>query len=54
MNPGKLELDKLVQRFEVHNKSDGKSNWTVEWYNEVLGLFLDWLTAEGMSAHISL
>ena len=52
MNPGKLELDKLVQRFEVHNKSDGKSERTVEWYNEVLGLFLDWFKAEGMSTFL--
>ena len=52
MNPEKLELGKLAQKFEVHNKSDGKAERTVEWYNEVLGLFLDWLQAEGMSTFL--
>ena len=52
MNAERLELGVLVQRFEVHNRSDGKSESTVEWYNEVLGLFLGWLIAEGMSTFL--
>ena len=47
MNPGILELDKLVQRFEVHNKSDGESERMVEWYGQVLELFHKWLVSEG-------
>ena len=43
------ELDKLVEHFEVHNRSDGKSPRTVQWYNEALDLFLGWLRGEGMS-----
>ena len=49
MVAGNLELDKLVERFEVHNRSDGKSPRTVQWYNEALDLFLGWLRGEGMS-----
>ena len=52
MNSERLDLRKLVLRFEVNNRSDGKAELTVEWYNEVLGLFLDWLTAEGMSTFL--
>ncbi len=49
MNAENLELYTLVQRFEVHNRSDGKSDRTVEWYNQALELFMAWLRAEGMS-----
>ena len=52
MDAERLEFGVLVQRFEVHNRSDGKSESTVEWYNEVLGLFLGWLIAEGMSTFL--
>ena len=33
-----LELGKLAERFEIHNRSDGKSPRTVEWYNQALVL----------------
>ncbi len=46
---GNLELDMLVERFQTHNRSDGKSPKTVEWYSQALDLFLEWLRAEGMS-----
>ena len=49
MVAGNLELDKLVERFEVHNRSDGKSPRTVQWYNEALDLFLGWMRGEGLS-----
>ncbi len=49
MNAENLELYTLVQRFEVHNRSDGKSDRTVDWYNQALELFMAWLRAEGMS-----
>ena len=45
----KLDLGKLAERFEVHNRSDGKSPRTVEWYNQALDIFTEWLTEEGMS-----
>ena len=34
MNPGKLELIELVQKFEVHKRSEGYSERTVEWYQQ--------------------
>ena len=52
MNSRNLELTSLMERFEVHNRSDGKSDRTVEWYNGVLELLMAWLRAEGMSTCI--
>ena len=52
MNTDKMELAKLAQRFEVHNKSDGKSPRTVEWYNQTLEVFGGWLAEEGMSTSL--
>ena len=49
MKPERLELGALVEQFEVHNRSEGKSPKTVRWYNQALGIFQDWLQAEGMS-----
>ena len=34
-----LELRGLFKEFELHNRSEGKSDSTVKWYNEVLDLF---------------
>ena len=45
----KLDLGKLSERFEVHNRSDGKSSRTVEWYNQTLDIFAGWLAEEEMS-----
>ena len=44
----KMELSTLVHHFEVHNRTEGKSERTVEWYNQALDLFLDWLGGRGM------
>ena len=49
MNPEKLELRELVKKFEVHKRSEGYSERTVEWYQQALGLFQDWLEEENMS-----
>ena len=49
MNPEKLELSELIEKFEVHKKSEGLSERTVEWYQQALGLFQDWLEQENMS-----
>jgi site-specific recombinase XerD len=35
-----------MRQYEVHNKTEGKSAKTVSWYNELLGLFHDWLTSQ--------
>ena len=52
MNSGKLELADLVKQFELHNRSDGKSEKTVRWYNQALGLFQGWLSSQGKSTHL--
>ena len=49
MNPEKLELSELVEKFEVHKKSEGLSEKTVEWYQQTLAVFQAWLAEEGMS-----
>ena len=53
VNTEDLELARLAKRFEVHNRSDGKSPRTVEWYNQSLEVFGGWLAAEGMSTHLN-
>ena len=45
----KLDLGKLAERFEVHNRSEEKSPRTVQWYNQTLDIFAAWLAEEGMS-----
>ena len=32
-----IDLPVLMEHFEIHNRSEGKSPRTVEWYNPVLG-----------------
>ena len=49
MNPENLELSELVAKFEVHKRSEGWSERTVEWYQQALALFQTWLEEEGMS-----
>lgn len=38
MNREKLELSELVAKFEVHKRSEGWSERTVEWYQQALAL----------------
>ncbi len=52
MDKSKMELSVLLQHMEVHNKTEGKSPRTVEWYNEVLGQFIKWLKEDGSSTAI--
>jgi hypothetical protein len=47
MDKSRVELSVLIQHFEVHNRTEGKSPRTVQWYNDVLGMFLDWLQERG-------
>lgn len=44
MNKGNISLAELIQYFETYNRSEGKSVKTVHWYDEVLSMFLSWLT----------
>lgn len=48
MDKSGIELSVLIQHFEVHNKTEGKSPRTVKWYNDVLGMFLGWLEEQGL------
>ncbi len=43
MAKGNIELGRLKQHFESYNKSENKSERTVEWYNEALSQFQKWL-----------
>ncbi len=37
-----MELSTLIHHYEVHNRTEGKSERTVEWCNLALDLFLGW------------
>jgi len=52
MDKSKTDLSVLMQHFEVNNRTEGKSPRTVDWYNEVLGLFVRWLGEGGSSTAI--
>jgi site-specific recombinase XerD len=44
-----LTLSDLTQFFEFHNRTEGKSERTIGWYNEVLGRFARFLERDGCS-----
>ena len=48
-----LELGALAKEFELHNRSEGKSPRTVQWYNDVLDLFEGWLESEGLGTSLA-
>ena len=52
IDKSKTDLSVLIQHFEVHNKTEGKSPRTVGWYIEVLGMFIKWLREDGSSTAI--
>ena len=52
IDKSQTDLSVLLQHFEVHNKTEGKSPRTVGWYNEVLGMFIRWLREDGSSTAI--
>jgi len=52
IDKSQTDLSVLLQHFEVHNKTEGKSPRTVGWYNEVLGMFIKWLREDGSSTAI--
>ena len=47
MGAGQTDLLDLMGHFEVHNRTEGKSPRTVEWYNLALGKLRDWLIEQG-------
>ena len=49
VNKGQLELQTLIEKFELYHWSAGHTAKTVRWHNQALGLFLNWLRAEGIS-----
>jgi site-specific recombinase XerD len=48
MDKSDLDLSVLIKHFEIHNRTEGKSPRTVEWYNEVLHLLNRWLQEQNM------
>ena len=48
-----LELGALAKEFELHNRSEGRSPRTVQWYNDVLDLFEGWLESEGLGTSLA-
>ena len=43
MDNAKIDLSALIRHFNVHNRTEGKSPRTVEWYDEVLGMLHAWI-----------
>ncbi len=48
MGRQEVDISTLIEIFETHNRTDGKSPRTVGWYNEVLNLLYCWLREEGL------
>ena len=46
MDRSNLELSVLIQHYEAHNRTGGKSPRTVEWYNQVLVMLSNWLQSQ--------
>ena len=53
MDDAGIPLAQLKRIFEVHNVTEGKSPYTVKWYNDVLNLFIRWLESSGKSTLLS-
>ena len=47
-----VNLAELVRYYDAYNSSEGKSPSTLRWYNQVLRLFLEWLTETGRSTNL--
>ena len=43
MDKSEMDLGVIIGHFDVHNRSEGKSPRTTQWYNEVLHMFYRWL-----------
>lgn len=49
MDKDSTPLEKLVVQFDAFNRSEGKTAYTVRWYNNCLGLFLDYVKGAGIA-----
>ena len=49
MNKDNTPLEKLILQFEAYNRSEGKTEQTVRWYNTGLGLFVDYLKGTSLT-----
>ncbi len=47
MDKGVIRLQDLIQNFDIYNRSDGKSPYTLNWYQQTLNTFLGWLIDTG-------
>ena len=47
MDKHNTDLSVAIMHFKVHNRTEGKSVRSVQWYNEVLGLLYRWLREDG-------
>lgn len=52
LEKGHTSLERLKRHFEAHNRSEGKSPRTVEYYSRVLNYYLRYLEAEGYSTSL--
>ena len=48
MDKSNIDISVVISHFEIHNRSEGKSPRTVQWYNEMLDMFYRWLKDEGL------
>ena len=46
MDRSNIELSVLIQHYEAHNRTEGKSPQTVQWYNQVLVMLSNWLQSQ--------
>ena len=52
MDKSNMELSVLIQHYEVHNRTEGKSPRTVQWYDQVLVMLKEWLQSQNMSTNL--
>ncbi len=53
LEKGNIPLERLARHFEAHNRSEGKSPRTIEWYCRVLRYFQSYLEDEGYSTNLN-
>ncbi len=52
MEKGSVELTALTRHFELFNRTEGKSQKTVDWYNLTIERFQHFLTGNGKSTRL--
>ena len=53
MSKDSVELDALINHFELYNKTEGKSPKTIDWYNQTLKQFRYFLIESDKSTELS-